>query len=62
MNGELSISHKLVVLRLLKVPVPARPTRTLLATASNPHPTERDLQIALARWGAEIDRLHTIKC
>jgi len=62
MTEQLPTGHKLIVLRLLKIPVPARPTRVLLSTASNPQPTERDLQVALACWEAEVDRLHTIKC
>lgn len=62
MTEQLPISHQLIVLRLLKIAAPSRPTRASLATVLNPRPTERDLEIALARWEAEIDRLHTIKC
>ena len=61
MDVKLEVGQKLIVLTYLQVPFPARPSRSSIATAIDPNPTDKRLATALLAWEAVIDRLHVIR-
>lgn len=60
METSLTTAQKLLVLKILNVPCPPKPSRSSIATSVNPMPTDKNLANALAEWEKAVDRLHVI--